>query len=192
MWSWIKENLLKGLVQAIPMGAVVLMFLVLSPPPSVTVSCPELPAIPTSEEPSNPSNPSNTWGDWDTTVIDIPAMSEDDYYATITILSEARTEPVEGQIAVGEVILNRIAAGWRSDGTVKGTVKSPHQFAVYDWASGTEQFRTAYMAWMLAKQPGDITGGATHFVNLSVAKPRWARTMQKTKRIGRHTFFKRG
>ena len=49
--------------------------------------------------------------------------------AAVTIWQEARGEPIEGKIAVAQVIRNRMNRKFHSDGTVAGTVLKPYQFS---------------------------------------------------------------
>ena len=55
-------------------------------------------------------------------------MTDEDLFA-LCVWDEAADQPYEGKVAVARVILNRIAAHYESDGTIKGTVLAPNQFS---------------------------------------------------------------
>lgn len=57
-------------------------------------------------------------------------MTDPDLFA-LCVYTEARGEPYEGKVAVGRVILNRMAAKWFSDGTIPGTVLRKDQFSAF-------------------------------------------------------------
>jgi spore germination cell wall hydrolase CwlJ-like protein len=54
---------------------------------------------------------------------------DDATLAALCIADEAAGEPFAGKVAVGLVIRHRMAAGYRSDGTVAGTVLAKLQFS---------------------------------------------------------------
>lgn len=54
---------------------------------------------------------------------------EDAILLALCVWSEAAGEPTDGKEAVAQVILNRMARRYSSDGTVTGTVLSPNQFS---------------------------------------------------------------
>lgn len=56
------------------------------------------------------------------------ALTERDYLA-LCIWDEARGETDAGKRAVAEVVLNRTAQKYSSDGTIRGTVLRPNQFS---------------------------------------------------------------
>jgi spore germination cell wall hydrolase CwlJ-like protein len=55
-------------------------------------------------------------------------MTDDDLLA-LCVWDEAQGEPQDGRAAVARVVLNRMAARYRSDGTVAGTVLAYDQFS---------------------------------------------------------------
>lgn len=59
---------------------------------------------------------------------------DDNLLAATCIADEAAGEPYEGKVAVGCVILNRMAAQYESDGTVTGTVEKRFQFSGFWFA----------------------------------------------------------
>jgi len=63
-------------------------------------------------------------------------MTDDELLATC-IADEAAAEPYEGKVAVGIVLLNRMALRYESDGTAVGTVLKHFQFSGF-WFSMVE------------------------------------------------------
>ena len=114
---------------------------------------------------------------------------------------EARGESLAGQVAVAEVILNRVDDGSYPD-SVCGVVRQGHdtegacQFSFYcdgrpEHVNNREIFeRIGKIAWvMLGGKPRILTGKATHFHATSVS-PRWASRMVRTAQIGAHVFYR--
>lgn len=60
-------------------------------------------------------------------------LSDDDLFATC-IADEAGNQPYEGMVAVGCVVLNRMALKYESDGTMRGTVEKKFQFSGFWFA----------------------------------------------------------
>lgn len=118
-----------------------------------------------------------------------------------TLYFEARGEPVQGQKAVAEVILNRRDSG-KFPATVCGVVTQGSskgcQFsyncggkarAIREKAAYARVHKIAEAA--LAGAPRDITDGATYFHATSV-RPSWSRKFTRTAKIGRHIFYTEG
>ena len=137
--------------------------------------------------------------DWDTPVrvLDIGTASctEEDFYWLCRIISaENKGESLLGQIAVGNVILNR-AASSQFPNTVKGVVfdrKNGVQFepvsngSIYD--EPTEQ---SILAARLVLAGVDAAGESLYFFNPALSKGQWVRanrTYDST--IGCHMFFR--
>jgi spore germination cell wall hydrolase CwlJ-like protein len=119
------------------------------------------------------------------------------------IYHEARGEPLAGQIAVAEVVLNRVDSR-QYPGTVCGVT---HQGAGSGrgcqfsyacdgrsdaMASAGPRLRAEKIARLLIDgQPRTVTAGATHFHAGHVA-PGWSRTLTRTASIGNHRFYRQG
>lgn len=120
---------------------------------------------------------------------------------------EARGEEPVGQLAVMHVALNRERkGGWFGKGLTGegGVVLKPWQFSCFNendrnlpkllgaWGDslGKYQEMRAIASLALSGFTIDPTQGATHYANLSLCNPDWAKKMTVTVRIGRHTFFK--
>lgn len=67
-----------------------------------------------------------------------PPPASDLDWLTLCVWSEAAGERADGQAAVARVVMNRTAAHYASDGTVRGTVLSPGQFSgfYFDFQGG--------------------------------------------------------
>jgi spore germination cell wall hydrolase CwlJ-like protein len=122
----------------------------------------------------------------------------------MAIYFEARSEPIAGQLAVAQVIENRVASRhYPSDvcEVVKeGPVyKSGHpkrnmcQFSF--WCDGKPETINDNNAWQTALRIAksvkdiDVSEGATHYHSVDVS-PSWRYTMQTTVVIGRHIFYR--
>lgn len=111
------------------------------------------------------------------------------------IYHEARGEPVEGQIAVANVVMNRLATE-KYPNTVCGVVYDPHQFTDIQKArplkSSMEWSRAKYIASLAyAKRLHDVTKGALwYYGHLVIPKPWWAKDKRVTLVVGGHTFLR--
>ena len=121
---------------------------------------------------------------------------------TEALYFEARGEGLRGQIAVAEVILNRVDSTRYPD-TVCGVTrqgsgrKHACQFSYYcDGKSdrmGNVRMRDhlGRLAWvMLQGADRSLTSDALYYHNTTVS-PRWSKVFQRTARIGRHIFYRR-
>lgn len=119
-----------------------------------------------------------------------------------TLMAEAGGEGLEGMLAAGSVINNRVKAGGYGDG-LSGVIMKPGQFSAWNGVTGyaggegaldmanmrpsEDAYRAADM--LLSGQYQDQTGGATHYYNPAVANPRWGqRAGGEWKTIGNHVF----
>ena len=130
-----------------------------------------------------------------------PVFAGCDYNKQLNALAlnmyhEARGEGEKGMRMVGEVTINRTASSKYPD-TICGVVYQKNQFS---WVS-TKKDKTPKekesweMALKIAKELLDDGVGsyghlATHFVNLSVARPSWTKKFDKVTKIGDHTFYR--
>ncbi len=118
------------------------------------------------------------------------------------IYFEARGEPVSGQAAVGQVILNRVRNP-AYPSTVCGVVYQNRKMrnrCQFSFAcDGIRDVVRSKAAWKTAKRVAkDVTSGklwlpevgdATHY-HATYVRPRWARSMKKTDKIGQHIFYR--
>ena len=126
----------------------------------------------------------------------------------IAIYFEARGEPEVGQIAVGNVILNRtkdprfpndvcsvITQGPTYKWSQQYPIKNKCQFSFYcdgksDEPKNDESFRKAvYIARELVTGKQDYSGGAL-FYHAVYVYPEWASKMKQTVRINKHIFYR--
>lgn len=138
--------------------------------------------------------------DW---IAQLPAGSGGADFACLAkaLYFEARGETVKGQVAVAEVILNRVDSR-RYPNTVCGVVnqgtgrRHACQFSfVCDGRADTIREKQAYARVakiaraMLDGAPRALTQGATHFHTTNV-RPRWAHRFPRTAKIGTHLFYR--
>jgi spore germination cell wall hydrolase CwlJ-like protein len=117
------------------------------------------------------------------------------------IYFESRGEPLDGQVAVAEVVLNRVddrqfpksVCGVTNQGAGSGR---GCQFSYAcdgrsDVMKSTEaRIRAEKLAaLMLAGQPRTVTDGATYF-HARAVRPGWAGRMTRTAAIGHHYFYR--
>ncbi len=119
------------------------------------------------------------------------------------IYFESRGEPIEGQVAVAEVVLNRVADR-RFPGTVCGVTKQGVgsgrgcQFS-YACDGNSDAMKNALprmraeklATMMLNGQARTVTEGATYFHTRAI-RPSWSYRMTRTASIGHHLFYRSG
>lgn len=124
---------------------------------------------------------------------------DDDKWAIMTIAGEALSEPLVGKIAVANVIRNRMAKKYASDGTVVGTVLRAKQFSMWDDKArllaakiddSHPRVEDCVTAWELSKDR-DVTNGAVLYHTDYIDEPYWATapSVEKSVQIGRHIFY---
>jgi spore germination cell wall hydrolase CwlJ-like protein len=111
------------------------------------------------------------------------------------IYFESRGEPLDGQIAVAEVVLNRVADR-RFPKTVCGVTNQGCQFSYtcdghsdVMKSAGSRQRSEKIATLMLSGHPRTLTDGATYFHTRSV-RPNWSRKFTRTTTIGHHMFYR--
>jgi spore germination cell wall hydrolase CwlJ-like protein len=125
----------------------------------------------------------------------------DDVYGALNIFAEARGEPFEGQVAVGNVVRERMRLKYASDGTVVGTVWKSNQFS---WTLSSDPQRIRVMrvddedpAWVeamtawKASETTKVVPSGTVLYHAEHVNPWWAESsaVRFVKRIGRHLFY---
>ncbi len=104
------------------------------------------------------------------------------------IHGEARGEPYEGQVAIGGVILNRVASP-DFPNTISGVIYQRGAFdAVKDGQINLEPNDSAFRAAQDALNGWDPSEGALYYWNPATATSRWIWSVPITKSIGRHVF----
>jgi len=125
------------------------------------------------------------------------------------IYHEAKNQPMAGQIAVAQVVMNRVNDSRYPDNvcdvvkqglTYKNgkVVLGKCQFSWYcdgkkdDVDKKSEKWRNSlrYASMVITNRITlDVTEGATHY-HATYVRPAWARTKTKTVRINRHIFYR--
>ena len=116
------------------------------------------------------------------------------------IYFEARGEPFEGQLAVAQVVMNRVSDGRYPD-TICGVVfqneNHRHRCQFSFACDGKSDRARNHVAWLQAQKVAamvltldlrDVTGHATHYHAVYVT-PKWSRELPRTKTIGHHLFY---
>jgi hypothetical protein len=125
------------------------------------------------------------------------------YWEIILLLAlncwhECPNEPVQGQLAVAQVLLNRSR---QCGSTVEHELFRPEQFS---WANDRRKnlvlrqrngddyakFAQCMAVAALAYAAPDLTGGANHYHADYITVPYWAKNMTETAHIGVHIFYK--
>lgn len=115
---------------------------------------------------------------------------------------EARGEPEAGQVAVAQVVLNRVRNPSYPETICKVVYQNRHKRnrCQFSFACDGKRDRiTSDAAWSRAQKVARETvagqhylkgvGPSTHY-HATYVKPRWARTMKRLDKIGRHIFYK--
>ena len=145
----------------------------------------------------------------------VAPLSDQDILA-LTLFGEARGEPIEGQIAVAQVIRNRVRIDIGNDGKpdwwgegYRGVCLAPKQFSCWNDGDPTQKaiidkvgvLRVSLDPGQPMRQlhwiahgiiDGDVFGtlhGATHYHAESIA-PSWAKSMIVVARKGHHIFYR--
>ncbi|MBS7538732.1 cell wall hydrolase [Ancylobacter lacus] len=115
---------------------------------------------------------------------------------------ESRGEPERGQIAVAQVVMNRVFSGYYPADVCRTVYQNAHRHLACQFTFACDNVRdvvTEPEAWQQARRiaadmlDGRIwdeqVGRATHYHAQSV-HPRWVREMRKLDAIGEHTFYR--
>lgn len=114
--------------------------------------------------------------------------SSDLYMLAKCIYAEARGETYTGQVAVGAVILNRVASA-SFPNTISGVIYQKGAFtAVSDGQIKLEPDKTAMNAAQDAMNGWDPTYGCIYYYNPAVATSSWIFGRQTVTTIGKHVF----
>ena len=116
-------------------------------------------------------------------------FSESDVQLLAKIISaESRGEPYQGQVAVGAVILNRIAHP-SVPNALSGVIYQPGAFScLYDGGVNAPTADSAYQAAREAINGSDPTGGAIYYYNPAKTTNKWIWSREVIAVIGAHHF----
>lgn len=108
---------------------------------------------------------------------------------------EAKGEPLEGQLAVAEVILNRTESG-RYPTSICGVVKQKSQFSfvrngrIPAVPTGSKAWRTAVaIAHVAQNDLAESAGSDAMFFHADYVRPRW-RGLTRVASVGNHIFYR--
>lgn len=123
-------------------------------------------------------------------------MAQSLIWLVLTIFHEARNQPIEGQVAVCQAVLNRTEVKHKSAYEV---IEQPWQF---EWtingvdlqALGNEpqSIKRAVKAATICLErriSGNTMAGVTHFYNPEYANPPWIKSMTVVAKIQDHIFL---
>lgn len=114
--------------------------------------------------------------------------SSDLYLLAKCIYAEARGESYTGQVAVGAVILNRVASS-KFPNTISGVIYQKDAFtAVTDGQINLSPDKTAMNAAQDAMNGWDPTYGCIYYYNPAVATSSWIFSRKTVTTIGKHVF----
>ena len=130
-----------------------------------------------------------------------PTLRQDIFCLAQNIYHEARGEPMEGKLAVGHVVLNRMAdkryPGLACSVIRQGGEKRRHRCQFSWWCDGRSdqaRDRTAWqeslvLAYLIkAGVTPDPTGGALWY-HATYVEPSWAKRLNRHVQIGKHIFY---
>ena len=120
------------------------------------------------------------------------AVFSDDtvYWLSHIINAESGNQPLTGKIAVGNVVLNRVASSQFPD-TVYGVVFQRHQFTpVSNGTISLTPNAESVAAAKLALDGANTVGDSLYFLNPNTARSSWAaRNRPYVATIGQHAFY---
>jgi spore germination cell wall hydrolase CwlJ-like protein len=115
---------------------------------------------------------------------------------------ESRGEPRRGQVAVAQVVMNRVFSGYYPSDICRAVYQNAHRRLACQFTFACDNVRDVVTEPELWKQAKEIAsdmlegrvwdekvGRATHYHARSV-RPNWIREMRKLDRIGEHTFYR--
>ena len=112
------------------------------------------------------------------------------YWLSRVIFAESGTQPIEGMIGVGNVVLNRVES-IRFPNSVYDVIFQKNQFSVVDCGMiYREPDERSIMAAKLCLEGADSVGESLYFINPALCNGSWFRNnLTFTQRIGDHDFF---
>ncbi|MFC5712931.1 cell wall hydrolase [Thalassorhabdus alkalitolerans] len=118
------------------------------------------------------------------------ASEEDKRLLSQLVTAEATGEPYEGQVAVAEVVLNRVESS-KFPNTIQGVIHEQGQFTpVQNGSINQVPTDTAERAVEEALNNSGQGHGSLFFYNPQTATNLWNATREETKTIGNHVFSK--
>ncbi len=130
----------------------------------------------------------------DVRLMDAGQMDEDAACLATAVYFESKGEPLDGQLAVAQVIVNRVEDG-RFGRDICAVVKAPKQFSFVK--AGSLPAPTNRVAWETAKAVAliamsgswpEIAPDATHF-HATRVNPGW-KNLRRIATVGQHIFYR--
>lgn len=117
------------------------------------------------------------------------SLSREEFYLLARLIhAEARGEPLDGQVAVGAVVFNRLKDP-RFPKTIAGVIYEEAQFTpVRDGTIDLSPDAQALLAAELALNGLDPTNGSMFFYNPDKSENRWLDGLPSSVKIGKHIF----
>jgi len=135
-------------------------------------------------------------------LIDPEKMSSEKRCLAEAVYFEARSEPVEGQAAVAQVVLNRVSSGLYPPSICGVVYQGRHHYmgCQFSFACEGKSLRiTEPESWSTAVRVADEVlagqtylsqvGRSTHY-HADYVRPYWAHTLLRMEKIGHHVFYK--
>lgn len=128
-------------------------------------------------------------------VIDQKYTTADRYWMSICVYHESRGEPMEAQVAVAQVIMNRMDSRILD---AAGVIFEPSQFSwanqgnrppIKEYHSMLQSLLSVDLA-IEQRRLGNTMGGAEFFFDDSIDMPSWADGMEHVGTIGRLMFYR--
>lgn len=114
----------------------------------------------------------------------------------VAVYFEARGEPLEGQLAVAEVVMNRASSG-KYPSSWCAVVKQPWQFSFVRRGqfprvneSSQQWAKAQAIARIAAKQLADELPDDVLWYHANYVSPSWGRRLSKVEQIGAHIFYR--
>jgi len=129
-------------------------------------------------------------------------LIDPDRLASVVIWAEAEGEPYETKVAYGELIRNRMAHRFFSDGTVAGTVAKRYQFSEFNDDKGDNDrlllalnlddsdpvAKDCLVAWRESDGSNTVPGALMCYA-VTIPKPSWESAFSFIKQIGKTRFY---
>ncbi len=118
----------------------------------------------------------------------------------MTLWAECRSEPLEGMLAVAEVIRRRTKLGYNSDGTLTNTCCRPYQFSCWN-TEDKQRLRMLQLTdqdsmvmrlrevWEKSEFTDYSNGAVLYHANGMDIYPWWVKNCRQVATIGGHAFY---
>jgi spore germination cell wall hydrolase CwlJ-like protein len=195
----VNERLMQGATPRLP-RATALASTTPAPADAVPVEIVSLPSRP--QQPNTSFRPQSSDRPNYAALIDEDKAGREKRCLAEAIYFEARSEPEDGQAAVAQVVLNRVASGLYPS-TICGVVyqnRNRYHACQFSFACEGKSLRVNEQeSWQSATRIAEAVmdgktyladvGGATHY-HANYVRPRWAKQLEKMDVIGHHIFYK--